>query len=178
VLGFEYELRKRIFRRVRDDGVSLMESLKLAESDYEARELHFTSHLAYGSRGGSSSTGGANNTHPKSDAGEPGSGKRKRSDRSRAQPGPPRGQSGNKGEGRKNDGKKGGRQGGGGNNKSGRGPPISRKQLLKETADGRPICFKFNNGQECDGRCGMAHTCQYPKCGQDHPACDHHNVQA
>jgi hypothetical protein len=173
VLGFEYELRKRVFRRVRDDGVSLVESLKLAESDYEARELHFTSHLAYGSRGGSSSTSDRDNTRQRGDAGDPnGRNKRKKG------PQPDRkSDRGNKGDGRNNDGKKGDRQGGGGKDKSNRGPPCSRKQLLKETPDGRPICFAYNNGKTCDGRCGMAHTCQYPKCGQDHPACDNHNIQ-
>ena len=37
VLAYEYELRKRVFKRVRDDGFSLMDSLKMAEADYEAR---------------------------------------------------------------------------------------------------------------------------------------------
>jgi hypothetical protein len=173
VLGFEYELRKRVFKRVRDDGFTLMDSLKQAESDYEARELHFTSHLAYGSRGGSSGSGDKDNTRQKGDAGEPnGRNKRKKAEKDRRADA-----RGSKGDGRKNDGKKGDRQGGGGKDKSKRGAPISKKQLLRETPDGRPICFKYNNGDACDGRCGMAHTCQYPKCGQDHPACDNHNIQ-
>ena len=62
VLGFEYELRKRVFKRVRDDGLTLVDSLKQAESDYEARELHFTAPLANdrGPRGHAGSSGGEN----------------------------------------------------------------------------------------------------------------------
>ena len=71
MLAFEYELRKRVFKRVRDDGATLMDSLKQAESDYEARELHFTSLLAMGGRGGSSGSGNNNNARQADDGAEP-----------------------------------------------------------------------------------------------------------
>ena len=70
VLGFEHELRQRVPKRVRDDGLTLMDSLKQAESDYEARELHFTSHLANDrGRGGPSGSTGGDNSNQRGDGG-------------------------------------------------------------------------------------------------------------
>jgi hypothetical protein len=139
VLGFEYELRKRVFKRVRDDGLTLIDSLKQAESDYEARELHFTSHLAYGSRGGSSGSGDQSNSRQKGDGGSPNSRSNKRK---RAEDGRRGDARGGKGNGSKNEGKKANPQGDGGKYKAKQGPSITKKQLLRETPDGRPICFK------------------------------------
>ena len=45
----------------------------------------------------------------------------------------------------------------------GKGGSKSRKGkgLFRWTPDGRMICFKFNNeGETCDGTCGMVHCCQ------------------
>ena len=168
MLAFEYELRKRVFKRVRDDGFSLMDSLKQAESDYEARELHFTSLLAFSSRGGSTGSGNRDNIRQRDDGIESNAGrKRNKPDKDRNSDNQRRG---------KGFGKKGGQQHDGDKNKSKKGAAISKMKLLRETPGQRPICFKYNNGEQCDGRCGMAHTCQYPGCGQDHPAMANHNI--
>ena len=45
-------------------------------------------------------------------------------------------------------------------------------KVLSATSDHKPICFKFNNGESCDGMCGKVHCCQicfasdhgWPKC--------------
>ena len=31
---------------------------------------------------------------------------------------------------------------------------------MNKTHDGREICFAFNNGTACDGKCGRVHACQ------------------
>jgi hypothetical protein len=45
------------------------------------------------------------------------------------------------------------------------------------TLKGEPICFKYNNGDDCDGSCGMVHCCQIcfagSSKGKAHPACKH-----
>ena len=41
-------------------------------------------------------------------------------------------------------------------------PPKSSVNKLKVKMGKKPICFKFNNeGESCDGSCGMAHVCQF-----------------
>eukprot|EP00973_Karenia_brevis_P037638 5194194-Karenia_brevis.AAC.1 len=48
-------------------------------------------------------------------------------------------------------------------------------QKLKVKANGRNICFKYNNeGETCPGSCGMVHVCQW--CLGNHPKfkCDKH----
>jgi hypothetical protein len=171
VLAYEYELRKRVFKRVRDDGYSLMDSLKMAETDYEARELHFTSLLAMGSRGGSSGSGNKDHARQRDDDREPNSQRKQpRTGNNRSDP------TGKKGGG-KGSSRGSGKKGGGKHDKQDKGAPFSKMKLLRETADHRPICFKYNSGEYCDGRCGMAHTCQMPGCGMDHPAMANHNIK-
>ena len=60
----------------------------------------------------------------------------------------------------KNDkGSKGGKSGKGGKD----------KKRVKTMANGKPICFKFNNvGEKCEGACGMLHVCQLCL-SPDHP---------
>ena len=179
VLAYEYELRKRVFKRVRDDGFSLMDSLKMAETDYEARELHFTSLLAMGGRGGpsgSSGSGNKDNARSSDDGWQSNAAKKTRgSGRDRAGSDRRAGKGGGKGSGKGSG--KGGQQNDNNKNKQDKGPPFSKMKLLRETPDQRPICFKYNNGDHCDGRCGMAHTCQFPGCGKDHPAMANHNIK-
>ena len=116
MLAYEYELRKRVFKRVRDDGFSLMDSLKMAETDYEARELHFTSLLAMGGRGGSSGSGNKDNARQRDDDREANArDKRPRTGNNRPQ-------------GKKGDGKKGGRQNDGNKNKQDKGPPFQQDE--------------------------------------------------
>ena len=44
--------------------------------------------------------------------------------------------------------------------------------LARNTPDGRPICFAYNNqDEECSGSCGMVHCCQ--KCFAMHPTYRH-----
>eukprot|EP00435_Cladocopium_sp_Y103_P008775 s235_g2.t1 len=41
------------------------------------------------------------------------------------------------------------------------------KKLHVKTADGKAICFKYNNGDKCPGGCGFVHICQ--RCLGSHP---------
>ena len=34
-------------------------------------------------------------------------------------------------------------------------------KLKSVTPDGKPICYKYNNGQPCDSQCGRVHVCQF-----------------
>jgi hypothetical protein len=157
---------------VRDDGFSLMDSLKMAETDYEARELHFTSLLAMGGRGGSSGSGNKDNARQRDDDREANAHNKQARTGNNRHPGK---KGGGKGSGKGSG--KGGQQNDNNKNKQDKGAPFSKMKLLRETADQRPICFKYNNGDHCDGRCGMAHTCQFPGCGKDHPAMANHNIK-
>ena len=73
------------------------------------------------------------------------------------------------GEGGKGKGSKG--RGGKGDGKG------SKAKLVTRTPDGRPICFKCNNGEPCDGGCGTAPVCQWPGCGQAHPVHVNHKLR-
>ena len=45
---------------------------------------------------------------------------------------------------------------------------------MSKTPDGREICYKFANGQSCDGRCNRVHCCQWKgcHCGKCSKDCD------
>ena len=63
---------------------------------------------------------------------------------------------------------KGKDKGGKGNNN------IGGFEVIRETPDRRLICFKFNNGEDCDGSCGMVHCCRVKGClSTDHPMVQH-----
>ena len=47
-------------------------------------------------------------------------------------------------------------------------------EVIRETPDRRLVCFKFNNGEECDGSCGMVHCCRVKGCmSTEHPMVQH-----
>ena len=73
---------------------------------------------------------------------------------------------GNKGNGNKGDNKDKG-SGKGSGKGGGKGPKVGRfanvpkgVRVSSATPDHKPICFKFNNGEPCDGKCGKVHCCQ------------------
>ena len=71
-----------------------------------------------------------------------------------------------KGKGKKGKkGEKGPKGGGKTDGKSGKG-------TTGRTADGRLICYAYNN-EGCDGNCGMVHCCQVRGCYGTHPAWKH-----
>ena len=64
----------------------------------------------------------------------------------------------------------------------GKGKEKDGKKLHTTTFKGQPICFDYNNGKECDGKCGMVHCCQICLAGANpkskaHPACEHSKNQ-
>ena len=77
--------------------------------------------------------------------------------------------------------KKGGVKGGKGKGNKGKGGKGDGKgpkaKLLTHTPEGREICFRYNNGEACDGGCGRVHICQWPGRGQIHPVHGNHNLR-
>ena len=53
---------------------------------------------------------------------------------------------------------------------------VARKlgvQLTGRTPDNKYICYRFNDGQDCDGRCQMLHICRIKGCHEKHPMIKH-----
>ena len=71
-----------------------------------------------------------------------------------------------KGKGKK--GKKGDKGAKGGGKSEGK----PGKGTTARTADGRLICYAYNN-EGCDGNCGMVHCCQVRGCYGAHPTWKH-----
>jgi len=65
-----------------------------------------------------------------------------------------------------------------GNYKGGKGKSDGKgkNRLASVTADGRQICYKFNNNQSCDGSCGRVHVCQVRGCLGAHSKLDHYKT--
>ena len=55
---------------------------------------------------------------------------------------------------------------------SGKADGKSGKGTTGRTADGRLICYAYNN-EGCDGNCGMVHCCQVRGCYGAHPTWKH-----
>ena len=46
--------------------------------------------------------------------------------------------------------------------------------VMGQTPDQRMLCFKWNDGQDCDGSCNMVHACRVKDCYKaDHPMIKH-----
>jgi hypothetical protein len=161
VLAYEFAMRKAAFRRVREDGCTLTDALTDVIKDQELRSLYFLSPLLL-SANQRSSVNSARHAVAQSapSGGQPRGGKRKRADR-RQTTGTPSGQPRNNnkgtGKGTKNKGDK---------NKGGH-------ELMSKTPDGRDLCFNWNAGRDCDGKCGRVHACRVGGCMATHRAIDH-----
>ena len=47
-------------------------------------------------------------------------------------------------------------------------------EVMGKTPDERLLCFKWNDGQDCDGSCNMVHACRVKDCFKgDHPMVRH-----
>ena len=56
-------------------------------------------------------------------------------------------------------------KGGKGNPSKGKG---KNKNMVRNTPDGRQICFAFNSEAGCSGGCGRAHVCRRRGCQKEH----------
>ena len=151
ILGYEQACRRWAFKKVREEGHTLDQSLKDSIRDSERKEVNFTSPIALGL----CRSAGFKRTPESSVSSRPEKAQR----------------TGNRGEGG-GKGNSGGKGGGKGKNKSGKDrTSTGRKNFLSYTPDGRQICFKFNNLAGCsDSACDRVHVCQVPSCGESHAA--------
>jgi hypothetical protein len=157
VLAYEFAMRKAAFRKVREDGWSLANALTEVIKDQELRSLYFLSSLLLSTnqRSSTNSTRQAvtlsspSGNHPRGE-------KRERTDKKRGSgKGDNKGTGKSSGKGNKNNKTKGGRE------------------LMSKTPDGRDLCYNWNAGRECDGKCGRVHACRVGGCTATHRAIDH-----
>jgi hypothetical protein len=148
ILRYEHELRKAAFKLVKEESDTLAIAMSKVVKDSELKEIYFTSPIALSSRKQKTDTA----------LEEPANKKNKTNDsRSSNEWRPP------KGSGKNRNKAKGGGKGGG----------KGKSRLASVTADGRQICYKFNNNQSCDGGCGRVHVCQIRGCLGPHSKLDH-----
>jgi hypothetical protein len=156
-------MRKAAFRKVREDGCTLTDALTDVIKDQELRSLYFLSPLLL-SANQRSSVNSTRHAVAQSapSGGQPRGDKRKRGERRQsagtgASSGQPRNNNKGAGKGAKNKGDK---------DKDGR-------DLMSKTADGRDLCFNWNAGRPCEGKCGRVHACRVGGCMATHRAIDH-----
>jgi len=159
VLGYEFAMRKAAFRKVREDGCTLMDALTDVIKDQELRSLYFLSPLLLANNQRTS----ANSARHAGGRSDPSGGqkrgeKRTRTDRRNATNAHDKGGK-NKGAGK------------GGKNKGDKNK--EHRELMSKTPDGRDLCFKWNQGHDCDGKCGRVHACRVSGCMATHRAIDH-----
>ena len=141
ILKYEYQIRKLAFEKVRDDRITLTNAIEMAMVDSETRSLYFTANVTLATR-----------KRGKGKGDEPPHKYQKTQDIiKKGLKGPVKGGKGGKNKPAKGQGK--GKQGYKG------GLPVTGT-----TPDGRLICYKHNDGQECDGSCGMLHACRVVDC--------------
>lgn len=156
VLNYEYEMRREAVKRASRESRSLHDTLMEVMKDFQLKEQYFTAPIALSARESSPWKRQQfwdqddNNKWQKNDG--------KGQWRGRGKNG--KGKKGEKGE----KGDKG-NKGGGKDGKSGKG-------TTGRTADGRLICYAYNN-EGCDGKCGMVHCCQVRGCYGPHPTWKH-----
>jgi hypothetical protein len=149
VLEYEWSLRREAIKSVVYDGANLKDAMIAARRCTELRETHFVTPALVGavsaatsaSYGSLSRRGGPSaGSHPYEPSNQGGEGK---------------------GKGRKNKGGKGG--------KGGKGKHTQDSSLARMTAEGKDICFAYNNPLErcADKKCRRAHVCR--RCFGSHP---------
>ena len=143
VLIYEHAIRKKAVELIKSDKITLKEAIRRAANHEGTRALYFTANITLQNRGTKRNIdhvdeGPADSTS----SGPMGKGKGK-----------------NKGKGKG----KGKEKAGYGKN----GGKVNTKGGLKvcsRTPDNRMVCYKWNDGLECDGTCQMLHVCRVLNC--------------
>jgi hypothetical protein len=161
VLEYEFQCRKEAFRKVRDENVTLVFALSFVVKCSELRDLYLLMPMTL------------SNKKPSVHPGD----KRPREEDGPApvitQPWTKREQKGKgKGKGNKQKGKGKGK---GDASLRPRGEP-SRMGWIRQTPDGRNICYKYFDAVPCDGSCGMVHICRVAGCGIPHNKIQHYQA--
>ena len=160
VLRYEFKLRKFAVDMVKD-GSTYTQGIRAAITDTETRTLHFTEALKFSrKRGRNTDNDDDDHTNKyRRRGGRKGAGKNAPPNpQPKAPPKAPAGGKSGKGKGKSMF--KGG------------------LQVLGKTDDKRMICLKHNDGEPCDGSCGMLHVCRVKGCLKqdcrlvDHPGYD------
>ena len=152
VLNYEYEMRREAVKRASREGRPLKDTLTEVMKDFQLKEQYFTAPIAL-----SSGSRDAPAWKRQPFWGQEDSNKWQRYEGKGAT---------SKGKGKKGKkGEKGAKGGGKTDGKSGKG-------TTGRTADGRLICYAYNN-EGCDGNCGMVHCCQVRGCYGAHPTWKH-----
>jgi hypothetical protein len=158
VLAYEFAMRKAAFRRVREDGCTLTDTMTEVIKDQELRSLYFLGPLLL-SANQRSSTNAARQAIAQS---APSGGQTRGEKRTRAD----RRSNNGKGHGGKGQGKAQGKASGKGQSKGG-------YDMVSKAPDGRDLCYKWNAGKDCDGKCSRVHACRIVGCMATHRAIDH-----
>jgi hypothetical protein len=161
VLAYEFAMRKAAFRSVREDGCTLTDAMAAVIKDQELRSLYFLSPLLLSANQRSS----VNSTRQAialstSSGGHPRGEKRKEHHTGSRSTGQSKGSS-------KGSGKSSGKD-----RKNGKGKG-SKDDWVSKTPDGRDLCYNWNGGRDCDGKCGRVHACRVAGCTATHRAIDH-----
>lgn len=147
VLHYEYELRKAAMKAARDSGQQIDEALSAAMANSELKEVHFTSPLALMNM--------SRERAPKREgewAKETNAEKKWRKGKGKGKGKEPKGKG--KGKGKEAKGK--------------------GKGLISSTADGRQVCYGYNDPAGCQVEgCSRLHICRVKGCGQAHPTHAH-----
>ena len=160
VLEYEYKVREKASEFINDDRLDISAAMKKARLDTRTLQEHFLTPLAIGTApsAGYSKVTGETPPPPSSD----GISKRMRKALKKFQAASAAASSSTHFS-QKGGGKQKGKGGGKDGNKSKRaktGQEKARNGLYRNTPDGKPICFKYNNDEGCDGSCGRVHCCQ------------------
>ena len=151
VLNYEYEMRREAVKRAGREGRPLKDTLNEVMKDFQLKEQYFTAPIAL-------SSGSREATPWKRQQfwGQDDNSKWQKNE----------GKGAFKGKGKK--GKKADK----GTKGSGKSEGKPGKGTAGRTADGRLICYAYNN-EGCDGNCGMVHCCQVRGCYGAHPTWKH-----
>ena len=144
-------MRKHAIDLVKD-GVTYAAAVQVAINDSELRSLHFTEALKFNRRPRGRNDDDDEQLHKKR-RGTKGAGKKQAGQDPKGvtiHP-PPRAPPGGKGSGKARSAQKGG------------------LKIISRTDDRRLICYKYNEGEQCDGSCNMLHICRVKGCGK--PTC-------
>ena len=151
-MSYEYEVRKRAFYFVREEGQTLEQAIDSAIADQEVRALRFINPL---------SLIASTKRHHADAAGDH---EQRWRQKSRKGDKGGKGTKGEKGKGKGEKGKGKGSKGEGGKTQT-------PENYASRTPDGRLICFKYNRADDsCNGKCNMLHVCQVKGCHDKHPA--------
>ena len=153
MLKYEFKLRKHAVDLVKD-GATYAEAVREAINDFELRSRHFTEALKFSrrQRGRSDNTDDDEQLYKKR-RGTKGAGKKQAGQEPKGitiHP-PPKAPPGGKAKGKTKAANKGG------------------LTIIGRTDDRRLICYKYNEGEPCDGSCNMLHICRVKGCGK--PTC-------